>query len=617
MPEPTALKAQLGIYENHRQIASFEIGRVTEVGRRQVNEPAPYVKIALPNGDRIVAADITETQVSRKHLTIELLADDKVLLGNESTKNSLPLLGNLRLNPGERKTLELPIACEIGNRIVRVSALPKEDLQLHTLQAAACAPGQSASRVRSRPLSASNLAGFRNNNVDESFLFEWLQAAMDVFHSAASSIDFLSKAARSAIDLVGLDSATILLHTRGEWNIAARETRNPELVSSQWHASQTMLHRVLDQKRTFFHSPSQDPAVAASLIHVQSIVAAPFLDRSGEVLGVLYGERRSGSDNPSQVPIRELDAKLVELLAYGVASGLARIEQERLLIAERVRFEQFFTPELARMLEARGDEMLAARDAEITVLFCDIKGFSRISAANGAAVAIEWVCDVLSDLSDCVADHQGVLVDYAGDALEALWGAPLQTADHATMACRTAMRMRQTLPDINRRWQSRLNEETDISIGIHSGSAKVGNIGSRRKYKYGALGTTVNLASRIQGATKFVGSSMLASGATIAQADPSFFKRRLCSIRTVNIDEPVEIYELSDVPTPKWLELKQGYEAALRCFESRDLRTAQLTVQGLLANHADDVPCHRLLDRVTKASASESNFDTVWTLDGK
>ena len=77
---------------------------------------------------------------------------------------------------------------------------------------------------------------------------------------------------------------------------------------------------------------------------------------------------------------------------------------------------------------------LAARDAEITILFCDINGFSRISAACGAAVAIEWVCDVLSELSDCVAEFQGVLVDYAGDALEALWGAPLPTHDHASMA---------------------------------------------------------------------------------------------------------------------------------------------------------------------------------------
>ncbi|MCF7962587.1 MAG: GAF domain-containing protein [Pirellula sp.] len=605
----------LGIYENHRQVANFELGRTTEIGRRQVNEPAPYEKITLAECDRVIVAELAETAVSRKHLTFELLPTGTVTVTNDSSKNSVPILGNIRLAPGEKLTLELPIACEIGNRVVRVYMTPREELQFLTLNAATHAPGRSGSR----PSLSRGMVTSHFDEEEELFLFDWLQASMDVFQSAATSVDFLSKAARAAVELVGLNSATVLLYNKGQWNVAARDVREGEPIRENWTASQTMLKRVLEQRRTFFNVPVHDANIAASLVDVQSLVAAPFLDRNGEVLGVLYGERRSGLNSLTQIAIRELDAKLVELLAYGVASGIARIEQERLLVAERVRFEQFFTPELARMLSINGDEMLSARDAEITVLFCDIKGFSRISAACGASLSIEWVCDVLSELSDCVAAFQGVLVDYAGDALEALWGAPLPTSDHAAMACRAALQMRQTLPAINQRWQARLGELTDISIGIHTGSAKVGNIGSRRKFKYGALGTTVNLTSRIQGATKFVGGSVLASGSTMTRSNRSFDARRICTIRTINIAESVDVYELCEVPCPEWDSLKLNYEQALADFERQEFMAAKETLMGIIRHHPDDIPTQRLLERLSIAAAAgrATSFDPVWNLSGK
>jgi adenylate cyclase len=612
------LRAQLSIFENHRSLAKFEIREHCEIGRRQVHEPLPFAKVSLPDADRIIVADLSETVVSRKHLRIQILEGNKVKLRNDSSKNSVPILGESRLNPNESTIVDLPVAFEIGDRVLRITPIVQEDLHLQTLQAATCAPGHSSQLMAGRSLLNVAVPSTPGSTpIQESFLFDWLQAAMDVFQSAASSVDFLSKAARAAIELVGLNSAAILLYGNGQWNLAARECRQGDPVNPDWFASQTMLQRVLEQKRTFFHTPASDSNVAASLLQVQSIVAAPFLDRDGEVLGVLYGERRSGLNAVGNAPIRELDAKLVELLAYGVASGLARIEQEKLLIAERVRFEQFFTPELARMLEARGNEMLAAKDAEISVLFCDIQGFSRISAANGAAIAIEWVCDVLSELSDCVAEHQGVLVDYSGDALEALWGAPLATPEHATLACRTALRMKQTLPGINARWRSRLGEETDVAIGIHTGMAKVGNIGSRRKYKYGALGTPVNLASRIQGATKYVGCSMLVSGATLSRVTSPFASRRLGSIRTVNIEQPVDIHELHFGNVPDWEELKSRYEEALTLFENGSLAAAISTLEELGRRFPMDIPINKLLQRAGQWSARKDPFDSVWTLDGK
>ena len=621
MTDPSSvLDISLKVYEEHHLLATLTISRPTDVGRRDPSaaEPAPYVWLPRPGDDRVIVADLHETSISRKHLRIEPLPDGSVALTNASGKNSVALAGGGRLEPGERRVLELPVACELGRKVLRLEVAPRDELELQTLGAATMVPGRETPELAStafRGLVASMREGESRGDAD---LLLWLQASMDVFQSAAASADFLPKAARAAAQLVGLDTAAVLLRRSNEWSVATAAGRENATVSDSWQPSQTMLKRVLNDRRTFIHVPPLDGGVAMSLVGVQSLVAAPILDRHGEVIGALYGERYTSGLHSAAAAIRELDAKLFELLAYGVASGLARVEQERQLIAERVRFEQFFTPELARMLESRGDEMLAARDAEITVLFCDIKGFSRISRGSGAALAVEWVRDVLSALSDCVAEMQGVLVDYSGDSLEALWGAPLPTPQHATQACQTALKMRACLPELNERWQSRLGERTDISIGINTGRAQVGNIGSRRKFKYGAFGTTVNQASRVQGATKHVGVSLIVTRPTVASLEGDFSLRRLCAVKTVNIDEPVELFELADAPDARWPTLKAKYEEAFSRFEQGQFYEAMAIVGGLVAEFPQDEPTRHLLQRtVTALSLPAGTFDPVWNLDSK
>jgi adenylate cyclase len=375
-------------------------------------------------------------------------------------------------------------------------------------------------------------------------------------------------------------------------------------------------------RHTFFHAIPQRQGIAASLVGVQSIIAAPILDANSDLIGALYGEGRSKAARERELkvaaPLTDIEAKLFELLAYGVATGLARLAQERKLIAERVRFEQFFTPELARELQSRGDEMLATRDADVTVMFCDIKGFSRVSSRTGMKQAIDWVREVLSEISDCVAEHDGVLVDYGGDSLEALWGAPLVTPDHALQACRAAIAMRRRLPALSDAWQERLGQPTEISIGINSGLAQVGNIGSRRKFKYGAFGTTVNLASRIQGATKHLGASILASHSTVQAAKGDFAFRRLATVRTVNIIEPVELYEMVPERTPAWDDLRKRYELAYSLFERGRFVEAMGHLGKLFADFPNDDPTRKLLQRnVAMLGTPQGSFDPVWNLDAK
>jgi adenylate cyclase len=308
---------------------------------------------------------------------------------------------------------------------------------------------------------------------------------------------------------------------------------------------------------------------------------------------------------------------LVQVLASSVAAGLARMEQEKAALESRIRFEQFFSPELSREL-ADNPELLRGRDSNVTILVCDIRGFSRITERLGPSKTLEWIGEVLSILSDCAVRNGGVLVDYVGDELMAMWGAPEHQPDHAQRAVRAAAEMLNALPELNRNWESVLGEPVRVGIGINSGLARVGNVGSRRKFKYGPLGNTVNLASRVQGATKFLQTDLLITADTRRELTPEIPARRLCSVRVVNILGAVDLYEIRPEADAAWTELRDAYEEALLRFERQDFRVATRILGNILDSHASDGPSLILLSRAVGELIRPSDpFDPIWELGGK
>lgn len=226
---------------------------------------------------------------------------------------------------------------------------------------------------------------------------------------------------------------------------------------------------------------------------------------------------------------------------------LLRARVNSCLAKRRLReqeFGQFFTPELARHFVRHPEFLKTGRDAEVTIMFCDIRGFSGISERLKPDETVRWLGDVMGAFSDCVIKHRGVLVDYIGDELMAMWGAPEELPNHADLACRAALDIIACLPQLDQRWQSFVQDSTAVGIGVNTGVARVGNTGSYRKFKYGPLGHTVNLASRVQGANKYLGTKLLVTGETYGQLNGDFSSRRLCKVRVRNIVDPVELFEL-------------------------------------------------------------------------
>jgi hypothetical protein len=311
---------------------------------------------------------------------------------------------------------------------------------------------------------------------------EWMHAALGALQAATDCAGLFAAAARSLLDLGGLDAARVILRDGDGWRVQALEVAVPVDPSRLRGPSLGVLKRVCLERKTFWDVPRE----------AEAVVAAPLLDGAGEVVGTLYGERL-----PSESQFTEVEVMLVDLLARGVAAGLARLEQEREAVVARVRFEQFVTPDLARQL-ASHPEMLEPREREVTVQFCRI-------VVN---LASAWCRKVLDMLSACVLAEGGVLVDFIGDGLMAMWEGP----DHADRACRAALAML---------------ESTDVGIGINTGTALVGNVGSSYKFKYGAVGDTVDLANRVQGLTRSPRPRVLLTASTHAKLGDAFLTRRL------------------------------------------------------------------------------------------
>jgi adenylate cyclase len=608
---------QVFCYRQRQRVLATTLDRPLDIGRQRDGEPAPTVRLERTDHARVILAPIDDVEVSRSHIEIAPAADGKVRIKNLSRSLPIRVPPDQSLAPGETHFATPPVLVQFGSPgvgdsyAVRVDPPEEEELILEGLPERTIPPGRGTT-----PGSLLRISGA----VEEESLLQWLETVLGVFQSAANTHDFPEQAAMAAVKIVGLDAAAVLECSRdGRWRVEARHVAASESAADAdaWAPSQTLLAHVRRERRTFRHVPPIGANTPRSLQNVSALVAAPILNGQGEVIGALYGDRRSGGQIAGSPQISPFEAKLVELLASGIAAGLARIKEEQAALAARVQFEQFFTPQLAAQLE-RDPTLLAGRDAEVTVLFADIRGFSRISQRLGPARTMAWIQDTMGALSDCVLAHDGVLVDYIGDELMAMWGAPVPQQNHAELACYAARQMLESLAAINERWQAELGSPVRLGIGLNSGVARVGNTGSLQKFKYGPLGDAVNVASRTQGATKYLGADCLITGSTLKILPAGAAVRRLARVRAVNIEQAIDLYEIVATAPTDWDERCRRYAEALAALEHDDTTVANQRAHDLARDFPQDQAALALLHRADDAQRRTDPSDTsVWLLPGK
>ena len=346
---------KLKIYDKGQPVAEFPIEGVIKLGRQDQGQRGPYQR----EGDKVIIASSQHKGISRNQASIELRDGEFVLVSNLSA--SVPIETDqgpiLRREDGPRR-FQLPLLLTIGDRACRLEQEEPLTEGLQSLDEVTLPPGSEVERVPLQDLMASG------GGLDHAELVRWFRSASSVFQSAATSSNFFGQAVQSVATLVSLDYAKVLTRNGDSW---VTEASYP----SDFEHSDTIVKEVCREKRTFRRMPCTDLGSGRpiSLEQVSALVAAPILNRDAEVIAVLYGDRRRMHNN--RIEISELEAMLVEMLACGVAGGIARLEEEQNALEARVQFEQFFTPQLARQLESE-PTLLDGREAEISILFCDI-----------------------------------------------------------------------------------------------------------------------------------------------------------------------------------------------------------------------------------------------------
>ncbi len=325
------------------------------------------------------------------------------------------------------------------------------------------------------------------------------------------------------------------------------------------------------------------------------------------------------------------DSTGAEAIEMGANDFLAKPAVERLLqarinaclrqtLARKAELAKFLPEAVIESVLLDDSVLHIPKVADITVMVCDIRGFSKISETRNPVETIRWISDVMNRLSDIILTQGGTIVDYVGDEIMAMWGAPGESLTHPEEACKCAMMIQLEVAKLSIEWYPRLITSLEIGIGIHSGMAVCGNTGSKQRIKYGPLGNTVNLASRVQGATKYLHCSVLVTSDTANRVSSQMRGRRICRIRVQNMTRPVELYELVLESSENYRErirpLNQYYEKALEAFEGQDIPEALKRTAQILVNHPDDGPTKLLMLRVLQASL-EQKFDPVWTMPGK
>ncbi|MBW1717277.1 MAG: adenylate/guanylate cyclase domain-containing protein [Deltaproteobacteria bacterium] len=190
---------------------------------------------------------------------------------------------------------------------------------------------------------------------------------------------------------------------------------------------------------------------------------------------------------------------------------------------------------------------LGGERKELTVLFSDIKGFTTIAEGLTPEELVNLLNEYLTVMTDVVFKYDGTLDKYIGDAIMAVYGAPLDSPDHPFNACQSALEMIKELKRLNEKWVGEGRQAFDIRIGINTGPMMVGNMGSKQRFDFTAMGDSVNLGSRLEGANKSYKTSIIIGEITYERVKNEFVCMELDSVRVKGKKKPVKIYSLAGV----------------------------------------------------------------------
>ncbi|MBV8202904.1 MAG: FHA domain-containing protein [Acidobacteria bacterium] len=229
---------------------------------------------------------------------------------------------------------------------------------------------------------------------------------------------------------------------------------------------------------------------------VKSALCAPLLGRLGSVLGVIYLDNQAATHSFSEEDLAFLTA-FAGIVAVAIENSqlVERVRREAVVLSN---FQRYFAPDLARQIAgAEGEVQLGGAKREVVVLFSDIRGFTPLSEQMSPDEIASLLTEYFSEMVAVVFEHGGTLDKFIGDAVMALWGAPLARGDDADRAVQAAIAMQHRIDWLNAEWSRQGRRTIAVGIGLNAGEVFAGNIGSAQRLEYTVIGDPVNTASRL------------------------------------------------------------------------------------------------------------------------
>lgn len=264
---------------------------------------------------------------------------------------------------------------------------------------------------------------------------------------------------------------------------------------------------------------------------------------------------------------------------------------------------------------------LGGEKRNITIFFSDIRGFTAISERLEPEDLVHLLNEYLTEMTSIIIKDQGLVDKYMGDAIMAFWGAPLDQPEHAEIACSSSLEMMERLRELQKKWKNEDIPSFDIGIGLNSGDAIVGNMGSSTRFDYTAMGDNVNLASRMEGLNKIYGTNIIITENTYKIIKDKFETRKLDTVKVKGKKKPILIFELlsqKDKLSKKQQDFIKIYEASLELYLKKKWKLAIKSFQSAL-KITDDHASHVFIKRCQEflKNPPPKDWDGVWEMKTK
>ncbi len=266
-------------------------------------------------------------------------------------------------------------------------------------------------------------------------------------------------------------------------------------------------------------------------------------------------------------------------IGYGITVVENFIREQR----EKRRLSLYFSPSvLTDIIRHRSEATLGSSRRLVTILFSDIRGFTSMSEKMEAEEVVAFLHEYLTEMTDSVFNHGGTVDKYIGDAIMALYNVPFEQPDHAIQAVRTALEFQKRLGPLSERFLAKYGRGVACGVGIHTGEAVVGTMGSAQRFEYTAIGDTINLGARLESITKEYGTPIIISESTYEEIKGECLTRYLDEVRVKGKEIPVKIYAVLEEGTRQEPRVEMAGEVTVG--ENPPARISDISRSGMAIN---------------------------------